>query len=54
MRLSFTKDPVRLILGIALVVLGLVSVFGVGSVFGSAILGALGVVVGGMMLLKKL
>jgi hypothetical protein len=53
MRLSFTKDPVRLILGIALVALGLVLVFGVGNVFGSAVLSALGVVLGGMMLLKK-
>ena len=54
MRLSFTKDPVRLILGIALVVLGLASLIGIGIPFAVPILALLGIIVGGMMLLKKL
>lgn len=54
MRLSFTKDPVRLILGIALVVLGAASLLGIGIPFGNTILALLGIIVGAMMLLKKL
>lgn len=54
MRISFTKDPVRLILGIALVVLGAAALLGIGIPFGTSILAVLGIVVGGMMLLKRL
>jgi hypothetical protein len=54
MRLSFTKDPVRLILGIALVVLGLATLIGVSIPFASTLLALLGIIVGGMMLLRKL
>ncbi len=54
MRISFTKDPVRLILGLTLVVLGAASLLGIGIPFGGTILAVLGIIVGGMMLLKKL